>query len=475
VERRPKTPAEVIALCRERGIQIVDLKFTDLPGTLQHFSIPAKALDEGVFREGIGFDGSSIRGFQHIHESGMLLVPDPATAFVDPIYKVPTLSIICDVRDPVTGERYWRDPRHVAQKAEAYLQESGIADTAYFGPEVEFFIFDSVRYDQNEHCGYYFVDSEEGAWNSGREGKNLGHRPRYKEGYFPAPPTDTLQDLRSIAILKMMEAGIDIEVHHHEVATTGQGEIDMRYQTLTRMADQVMLYKYILRNVAREHDKTVTFMPKPIFGDNGSGMHVHVSLWKDGENLFYDPEGYAQLSLLGMYFIGGLLRHAPALCALVAPTTNSYRRLVPGFEAPVNLVYSQRNRSAAVRIPVYSRSAGAKRIELRIPDPSCNPYLAFAAILMADLDGIIHELDPGDPLDTDVYELPPAELARLRTTPGSLDEALRELEADHEFLLRGGVFTSDLLWTWLEYKRRREVDPIRLRPHPYEFYLYYDI
>ena len=475
MERRPKTPAEVIALCRERGIQIVDLKFTDLPGTLQHFSIPAKALDEGVFREGIGFDGSSIRGFQHIHESDMLLVPDPATAFVDPIYKVPTLSIICDVRDPVTGERYWRDPRHVAQKAEAYLQESGIADTAYFGPEVEFFIFDSVRYDQNEHCGYYFVDSEEGAWNSGREGKNLGHRPRYKEGYFPAPPTDTLQDLRSIAILKMMEAGIDIEVHHHEVATTGQGEIDMRYQTLTRMADQVMLYKYILRNVAREHDKTVTFMPKPIFGDNGSGMHVHVSLWKDGENLFYDPEGYAQLSLLGMYFIGGLLRHAPALCALVAPTTNSYRRLVPGFEAPVNLVYSQRNRSAAVRIPVYSRSAGAKRIELRIPDPSCNPYLAFAAILMADLDGIIHELDPGDPLDTDVYELPPAELARLRTTPGSLDEALRELEADHEFLLRGGVFTSDLLWTWLEYKRRREVDPIRLRPHPYEFYLYYDI
>jgi glutamine synthetase len=332
-----------------------------------------------------------------------------------------------------------------------------------------------VRYDQNEHCGYYFIDSEEGAWNSGREGKNLGHRPRYKEGYFPAPPTDTLQDLRSIAILKMMEAGIDIEVHHHEVATAGQGEIDMRYQTLTRMADQVMLYKYILRNVAREHDKTVTFMPKPLFGDNGSGMHVHVSLWKNGQNLFYDPEGYAQLSLLGMYFIGGLLRHAPALCALVAPTTNSYRRLVPGFEAPVNLVYSQRNRSAAVRIPVYSRSAGAKRIEFRTPDPSCNPYLAFAAILMAGLDGIINELDPGDPLDTDVYELPPAELARLRTVPGSLDEALRELEADHEFLLRGGVFTSDLLGTWLEYKRRREVDPIRLRPHPYEFYLYYDI
>ena len=475
MERRPGSPSEVIALCRERGIQIVDLKFTDLPGTLQHFSIPARALDEGVFRDGIGFDGSSIRGFQHIQESDMLLVPDPSTAFVDPIYRVPTLSVICDVRDPVTGERYWRDPRYVAQKAEAYLRESGIADTAYFGPEVEFFIFDSVRYDQNEHCGYYFVDSEEGAWNSGREGKNLGHRPRYKEGYFPAPPTDSLQDLRSLAILKMMEAGIDIEVHHHEVATAGQGEIDMRYQTLSRMADQVMLYKYILRNVAREHDKTVTFMPKPLFGDNGSGMHVHVSLWKDGENLFYDPEGYAQLSLLGMFFIGGLLRHARALCALIAPTTNSYRRLVPGFEAPVNLVYSQRNRSAAVRIPVYSRSPAAKRIEFRTPDPSCNPYLAFAAILMAGLDGIFHEMDPGDPLDTDVYELSPEELAGLRTVPGSLDEALRELEADHEFLLRGGVFTSDLLGTWLEYKRRREVDPVRLRPHPYEFYLYYDI
>ncbi|GBD12877.1 Glutamine synthetase [bacterium HR24] len=474
MERRPRSPGEVIALCRERGIQIVDLKFTDLPGTLQHFSIPARALDEGVFRDGIGFDGSSIRGFQHIQESDMLLVPDPSSAFVDPIYRVPTLSVICDVRDPVTGERYWRDPRYVAQKAEAYLRESGIADTAYFGPEVEFFIFDSVRYDQNEHCGYYFVDSEEGAWNSGREGKNLGHRPRYKEGYFPAPPTDSLQDLRSIAILKMMEAGIDIEVHHHEVATAGQGEIDMRYQTLTRMADQVMLYKYILRNVAREHDKTVTFMPKPLFGDNGSGMHVHVSLWKDGENLFYDPEGYAQLSLLGMYFIGGLLRHARALCALIAPTTNSYRRLVPGFEAPVNLVYSQRNRSAAVRIPVYSRSPGAKRIEFRTPDPSCNPYLAFAAILMAGLDGIFNETDPGDPLDTDVYELSPEELADLHTVPGSLDEALRELEEDHEFLLRGSVFTSDLLGTWLEYKRRREVDPVRLRPHPYEFYLYYD-
>jgi len=475
MERRPKSPGEVIALCRERGIQIVDLKFTDLPGTLQHFSIPARALDEGVFRDGIGFDGSSIRGFQHIQESDMLLVPDPSSAFVDPIYRVPTLSVICDVRDPVTGERYWRDPRHVAQKAEAYLRESGIADTAYFGPEVEFFIFDSVRYDQNEHCGYYFVDSEEGAWNSGREGKNLGHRPRYKEGYFPAPPTDSLQDLRSIAILKMMEAGIYIEVHHHEVATAGQGEIDMRYQTLTRMGDQVMLYKYILRNVAREHDKTVTFMPKPLFGDNGSGMHVHVSLWKDGENLFYDPEGYAQLSLLGMYFIGGLLRHARALCALIAPTTNSYQRLVPGFEAPVNLVYSQRNRSAAVRIPVYSRSPGAKRIEFRTPDPSCNPYLAFAAILMAGLDGIFNETDPGDPLDTDVYELSPEELADLHTVPGSLDEALRELEEDHEFLLRGSVFTSDLLGTWLEYKRRREVDPVRLRPHPYEFYLYYDI
>ncbi len=475
VERRPRTPADVIALCREGDVKMVDLKFTDLPGTLQHFSIPARALDETIFSEGIGFDGSSIRGFQHIQESDMLLVPDPASAFLDPIYRVPTLSIICDVRDPVTRERYWRDPRYIAQKAERYLAETGIADTAYFGPEVEFFILDAVRFDQNEHEGYYAIDSEEGAWNAGRPGKNLGHRPRYKEGYFPAPPVDSLQDIRSEAVLKMLQAGIEVEVHHHEVATAGQGEIDMRYQTLTRMADQVMLYKYILKNVAREHDKTVTFMPKPIFGDNGSGMHVHVSLWKNGENLFYDPEGYAQMSLLGLYFIGGLLAHARALCALIAPTTNSYRRLVPGFEAPVNLVYSQRNRSAAARIPVYSRSPAAKRVEFRPPDPSCNPYLAFAAILMAGLDGILNEMDPGDPLDTDVYELPPEVAAAIRTVPGSLEEALRALEEDHDFLLRGGVFTHDLLQTWTEYKRKREIDPIRLRPHPYEFYLYYDV
>jgi glutamine synthetase len=474
-KRETKSAVEVVELCRQNKLDIVDFKFTDLPGTLQHFSIPAKELDEQVFFEGAGFDGSSIRGFQTINESDMLLVPDAATAFIDPIYRVPTLSLICDIKDPITRERYWRDPRYIAQKAEAYLRATGIADTAYFGPEAEFFIFDSVSFDQNQHSGYYFIDSEEGIWNSGKERPNLGYRPRYKEGYFPAPPVDSLQDIRSEAVLKMLQAGIEVEVHHHEVATAGQGEIDMRFQTLTRMADQVMLYKYILKNVALQHNKTVTFMPKPLFGDNGSGMHVHISLWKGGVNLFYDPEGYAQLSLLAMHFIGGLLKHSPALLAFCAPTTNSYRRLVPGYEAPVNLVYSQRNRSAAIRIPVYSLSPKAKRIEYRPPDPSCNPYLAFAALLMAGLDGIQNEIDPGYPLDVDVYELHPEEAAQIKTVPGSLEEVLYALEEDCDFLLRGDVFTPDLIQTWIEYKRKKEVDPIRLRPHPYEFYLYFDI
>ncbi len=471
-----KTPAEVVAFCHNQGLQIADLKFTDLPGVMQHFSIPVEELSPEVFSVGVGFDGSSIRGFQTIHESDMLLAPDPTSAFVDPIYQVPTLSLICNVKDPVTRDRYWRDPRFIAQKAEAYLRSTGLADTAHFGPELEFFVFDSIRYDTQEHYCFYYIDSEEGIWNTGKdEGKNLGHRPRWQEGYFPAPPVDTLQDLRSEAILKMMQAGIDIEVHHHEVATAGQGEIDMRYRPLTRMADQVILYKYILKNVARQHGKTVTFMPKPIFGDNASGMHVHVSLWKEGENLFWDPEGYAQMSLLGMYFIGGLLKHTPALLALVAPTTNSYHRLVPGYEAPVNIVYSQRNRSACARIPVYTLSPSAKRVEYRVPDPSCNPYLAFAAILMAGLDGIMKEIDPGEPMDVDVYELSPEEAGHIQTVPGSLEEVLNALEEDNEFLLRGDVFTEDLLRTWIEYKRKREVEPIRLRPHPYEFYLYYDI
>ena len=471
-----KTPAEVLDLVREKKLDIVDLKFTDLPGTLQHFSIPAGELDESIFRDGIGFDGSSIRGFQAIHESDMLLVPDPTTAHVDVICRVPTLSIVCDVRDPLTREKYWRDPRYIAQKAEAHLLSTGLADTAYFGPEAEFFIFDNVRFDQNQHSGYYFIDSEEGIWNSGKEGQtNLGYRPRYKEGYFPTAPTDSLQDLRSEAVLKMIQAGIDIEVHHHEVATAGQGEIDMRFQSLTRMADQVLLYKYILKNVARAHNKTVTFMPKPLFGDNGSGMHVHISLWKGGNNLFFDPEGYAQLSITGMHFIGGLLAHSPALLAFCAPTTNSYRRLVPGYEAPVNLVYSQRNRSAAVRIPGYSLSPRTKRVEFRPPDPSCNPYLAFPALLMAGLDGIKKEMDPGFPMDVDIYELEPEKAKKIKTVPGSLEETLKALEEDQEFLLQGGVFTTDLIETWIKYKREKELDPVRLRPHPYEFCLYFDV
>ncbi|MBU2008284.1 MAG: type I glutamate--ammonia ligase [Chloroflexi bacterium] len=471
-----KTSAEVLDLVREKKLEIVDLKFTDLPGTLQHFSIPAGELDESIFRDGIGFDGSSIRGFQAIHESDMLLVPDPTTAHVDAICRVPTLSLVCDVRDPITREKYWRDPRYIAQKAEAHLLSTGLADTAYFGPEAEFFIFDSVRFDQNQHSGYYFIDSEEGIWNSGKEDRaNLGYRPRYKEGYFPTAPTDSLQDLRSEAVLKMIQAGIDIEVHHHEVATAGQGEIDMRFQSLTRMADQVLLYKYILKNVARAHNKTVTFMPKPLFGDNGSGMHVHISLWKGGTNLFFDPEGYAQLSITGMHFIGGLLAHSPALLAFCAPTTNSYRRLVPGYEAPVNLVYSQRNRSAAVRIPVYSLSPRTKRVEFRPPDPSCNPYLAFPALLMAGLDGIKKEMDPGFPMDVDIYELEPEKAKKIKTVPGSLEETLEALEKDHEFLLQGGVFTTDLIETWIKYKREKELDPVRLRPHPYEFCLYFDV
>jgi glutamine synthetase len=383
--------------------------------------------------------------------------------------------MFCTIRDPVTGESYSRDPRYIAQKAEAFLRQSGIADLSYWGPEPEFFVFDDVRFDQNQYSGYYFIDSSEGAWNTGREEKpNLGYKPRYKEGYFPAPPMDTLQEFRNEVVLKMQEAGLEVEAHHHEVATAGQGEIDLRFKTLTKMADQLMMYKYIMKNVARAHGKAVTFMPKPLFTDNGSGMHVHQSLWQDDTNLFYHPEGYAQISPTTMFYIGGLLRHAPALLAFCAPTTNSYRRLVPGYEAPVNLVYSQRNRSACIRIPMYSPSPKTKRIEFRPPDPSCNPYLAFAAMLMAGIDGVLERLDPGDPLDVDVYELPPEEAASVKQVPGSLGEVLEALEADHQFLLRDGVFTRDVIETWIEYKRRHELDPVRLRPHPYEFYLYFD-
>jgi glutamine synthetase len=470
------TPQDVIAFAQAKGVKFVDFKFVDLPGSWQHFSSPIGELEEDSFTKGLGFDGSSIRGFQKIHESDMLLMPDPTTAIVDPVTRIPTLSLVCDVRDPLTGEWYSRDPRRVARRAEDYLVSTGIATTSYWGPEAEFFVFNDIRFDQTTHSGYYFIDADEGIWNSGANGgkPNLGYRPRYKEGYFPVPPMDKLQDLRSEMVLKMLEAGIQVEVHHHEVGTAGQAEIDMRFQTLTKMADQMLLYKYIVKNTAIANGMTATFMPKPLFQDNGSGMHVHQSLWKDGANLFFDEKGYALLSDTARYYIGGLLKHAPALLAFAAPTTNSYRRLVPGYEAPVNLIYSQRNRSAAVRIPMYSTSPKAKRIEFRCPDPSCNPYLTMAALLMAGLDGIQNQIEPQAPIDKDLYELEPEEAATIKSTPGSLAEVLNALEADHEFLLAGDVFTRDLIANYIAYKREREVDPIALRPHPYEFHLYYD-
>jgi glutamine synthetase len=467
---------EVLAKVRDEGVEIVDLRFCDVPGLMQHFSIPPEELTEAAFEEGIGFDGSSIRGYQEIQESDMILIPDPDSAYIDPFTRHKTLAINCFVRDPVTGEPYTRDPRYIAYKAERYLQSSGIADQAFFGPEAEFYIFDDIRFDQNQHSGYYFIDAIEGVWNSGKEeNPNLGYKPRYKEGYFPVPPMDHYQDIRSEMVLTMKQCGIDVEVHHHEVGTAGQAEIDMRYDTLLRMADKVMLYKYIVKNVARRHNKTATFMPKPIFQDNGSGMHTHQSLWKNGENLFWDEAGYAQISDIARWYIGGLLAHAPAILAFAAPTTNSYKRLVPGYEAPVNLVYSQRNRSAACRIPLYSRNPKAKRVEFRCPDPSCNPYLAFSAMLMAGLDGVQNKIEPPDPVDKDLYDLPPEELAGIPQVPASLEEALKGLENDHDFLLEGGVFTEDLIDTWIEYKRERELQEVNLRPHPWEFYLYYDI
>jgi glutamine synthetase len=472
------TPKEVLKFAKEKGAKFVDLRFIDLPGLWQHFSIPVSELSEDLFSEGIGFDGSSIRGFQTIDESDMLLFPDPASAVMDPFTRVPTLVLICNVKDPVTGESYSRDPRYIAQKAEAYLKKSGIGDTAFFGPELEFFCFDSVRFAQSAQEGFYHVDSEAGRWNSGREGTperpNLGYQPRHKQGYFPVPPMDQFQDLRSEIVLAMQEVGIRVEVHHHEVATAGQAEIDMRFDTLTTMADRVLWYKYCAKNTARRAGKTVTFMPKPLFEDNGSGMHTHQSIWKDGKNLFYQKGGYADLSDLAKHYIGGILKHAPALCALIAPSTNSYRRLVPGYEAPINLAYSQRNRSAAVRIPMYSSSEKAKRIEFRTPDPTCNPYLSFSACLMAGLDGVANKIDPGDPLDKDLYELPAEEAKAIKQIPGSLDVVLDALEADHDFLLKGDVFTKDVLENWITYKRT-EVDALRLRPHPWEFALYYDI
>ena len=474
--------SDVMSYCEKNGIEIVDLKFIDVPGIWQHISIPVEELSEN----GTGFDGSSIRGFQHIHESDMLLIPDLSTAFVDPACQIPTLSVICNIQDPMTRKSYSRDPRYIAQKAEAYLKTTGIADTSYWGPEIEFYIFSDLRFDQTSHSGFYFIDSEEGIWNSGQHGvesingngklPNLAYRPRYKEGYFPVPPTDKQQDLRSQMVLALKSVGIRTEAHHHEVATAGQAEIDMRFTTLTKMADQVMLYKYVVRNVGYENGYVVNFMPKPLFQDNGTGMHTHQSLWKDGTPLFFDEnDSYANISDLCRWYIGGLLKHAASILAFAAPTTNSYRRLVPGYEAPVNLMYSARNRSACARIPMYFNNPEAKRIEFRCPDPSANPYLAFPAMLMAGLDGIENKIEPPAPIDKDLYELEPEDAAKVQSVPGSLAEALTALENDHDYLLKGDVFTQDLIDIWISYKREREVEQINLRPHPYEFFLYSDI
>jgi glutamine synthetase len=468
------SPQDVLDFAKKNDARQVDVRFTDIPGLQHHISYPITELEIDSFENGFGMDGSSIRGWAAINESDMLLIPDPNTAFMDPFTEVPTMVIIGDARDPITKQNYERDPRWIAKKAELFLRNSGVGDTAFFGAEAEFFIFDNIRFDQNAHCGFYFIDAEEGRWNSGREKDNLGYRPRYKEGYFPVPPTDHYQDLRAEMVETMIKCGLNIECHHHEVATAGQAEIDQRFDTLVKSADNMMTYKYVIRNTAAQYGKTVTFMPKPLFGDNGSGMHTHQSLWKDGKPLFAG-DLYAGFSQMGLYYIGGLLKHARALSAIIAPTTNSYKRLVPGYEAPVNLAYSRRNRSAACRIPMYSASPKAKRVEFRPPDTSANPYLAFAAMLMAGLDGVLNKVEPGEPLDKDIYDLSPEEMKAVPSMPASLEEALNCLEEDHGFLLKGDVFTEELIETFIDYKRKAEADAIRLRPHPYEFALYYDI
>ena len=468
------TENEVMQFIKEQEVQFIDVKFCDLLGTWQHFTVPVSEVSKDIFKDGFGFDGSSIRGWQAIDASDMLIIPDASTAVVDNFIEAKTLSLICNIKDPITGKFYDRDPRYIAQKAEKYLKSTGIADTAYFGPEAEFFIFDDIRYDQTSNSGYYYIDSEEGTWNTGRdEMPNLGHKPRHKEGYFPVSPIDTQTDIRNEMALELQNVGIRVEAAHHEVATGGQAEIDMRFNSLTAMGDNFMWFKYIIKNVARRYDKTATFMPKPLFGDNGSGMHVHQSLWKNGQPLFAG-KGYAGLSEMGLYYIGGILKHAKALCAFTNSTTNSYKRLVPGFEAPVNFVYSSRNRSAAVRIPMYSASPKAKRIEYRTPDPTANGYIAFAALLMAGLDGIKNKIKPGNPVDKDLFTLSKKELKNIPVAPGSLEDALKELEKDHKFLLEGGVFTEDLIQTWIERKMENDVNPVRMRPVPYEFALYYD-
>jgi glutamine synthetase len=469
------TPKEVFAMAKENGAKVVDLRFLDFPGVWQHFTVPMAELEESSFEDGFGFDGSSIRGWQPIHASDMLVVPSADTAKIDPFYEESTLVLIGNIVDPVTREAYTRDPRNIAQKAEAYLKSTGIGDTAFFGPEAEFFIFDDIRFESSHHRAFYEIDSVEGIWNSGREEcPNLGYKPRHKEGYFPVPPMDKFQNIRTEMLLTLEGLGIDVEAQHHEVATAGQAEIDMRFKPLLQMGDQLMWFKYVLKNVAYKHNYTVTFMPKPIFNDNGTGMHTHLSIWKGDSSLFAGDK-YAGVSQEALYAIGGILKHCKALCAFTNPTTNSYKRLVPGFEAPVNLAYSSRNRSAAVRIPMYSASPKAKRIEFRTPDPSCNGYLAFSAMLMAALDGIENKIDPGEPLDKDIYGLPPEELAEIPSAPGSLDEALDALDEDNGFLLKGDVFTQDVIDMWIEYKTENEINDVKLRPHPHEFFLYFDI
>lgn len=470
------TPSEVIKLAEEKGAKVLDFRFTDFPGQWQNTSYPISELDEDIFEEGMGFDGSSIRGWQAINESDMLLIPQPETAFMDPFCEIPTLCLICNIADPVTGEAYSRDPRNIARKSIQYMKKAGLADTCFVGPEAEFFVFDNVVYDSKEHQSFYMVDSGEAVWNTGSDeaGGNLGHKIRFKEGYFPCPPNDTLMDVRSEMMLHMINAGIPVECHHHEVATAGQCEIDIRFSDLVSMGDMLCKYKYIVKNTAKKHGKSATFMPKPIFKDNGSGMHTHMSLWKDDKPLFAG-DGYAGLSETCLHAIGGVLKHARALIAFTNPTTNSYKRLVPGYEAPVNLAMSMRNRSASVRIPVYSKSPKAKRFEFRCPDPTANGYLAFSALLMAVLDGIDNKIDPGDPLDVNIYDLAPEEAASIPKTPGSLEESLQALQDDHEFLLKGDVFTPDVIQTWIEYKTEEEADQLRLRPHPHEFMMYYDI
>ncbi|MEG4807118.1 type I glutamate--ammonia ligase [Microcoleus sp. F8-D3] len=470
-----QTPQEALNYIKENKIQIVDLKFIDMPGIWQHLSLYHDQIDETAFTDGVPFDGSSIRGWKAINESDMTMVIDPTTAWMDPFMAEPTISFICSIKEPRTGEPYSRCPRTIAQKAIDYLLSTGLGDTAFFGPEAEFFIFDDVRFDQTQNSGYYYVDSIEGRWNSGKEeaGGNLGYKPRYKEGYFPVAPTDTSQDMRTEMLLTMAKCGVPIEKHHHEVATGGQCELGFRFATLVQAADYLLTYKYVIKNVGKKYGKTITFMPKPLFNDNGSGMHVHQSIWKDGQPLFAGDQ-YAGFSQMGLHYIGGILKHAPALLAITNPTTNSYKRLVPGFEAPVNLAYSQGNRSASVRIPLSGTNPKAKRLEFRCPDATSNPYLAFAAMLCAGIDGIKNQIDPGAPLDVDIYDLSPEELSKIPSTPGSLEGALEALEKDHSFLTESGVFTEDFIQTWISYKLDNEVNPMRLRPHPYEFSLYYD-